>query len=507
MLVVYGRALGFGFVYDDQALIADNPALQNWSTLPEALRSELFHFAPGVRPSPYWRPWINLSYYVDHALGGGLAWAFHLHNLLLVWGGGLLLWRLLRVEFLVPAPQALPLSLAWVLHPLLLEPVANIASRPDLWAAFWMLLALQARSRPVLILATTLACLSKELGVLLVPLGVLADAQRSPQERRGDWPFQVGVVVIFVGLRALLVPSSVPPDAASLLEAGHRSLLLLSRVLIPTPLAPAATLPQAAPWLAALSWLLLAGVTTALGLHKRLWSGAVLLLGPVLMVSGVLSAETRYGDGLLTLSVLGAVLLLAEAVKERGVWAARVLWGLPLLGAIHGTMRITEWSDEVTLWRSAHARHPTDPVLRLRLARSLVELAPAEALALQPASDMPESLQREGWEVQGRAHLNLGEAEPALNSLLNAVGDNEESLWAAETACSLAAQAGDLRGLSACATALEVGPPAPGLYNNLGVLLMVAGQPEAGAEMFASGCALAASPDDPVCANAARAGR
>ena len=54
--LLYGRALGYGFVYDDVVLIAENPALGDLTTLPEALTHELFHFAEGRRATPYWRP-------------------------------------------------------------------------------------------------------------------------------------------------------------------------------------------------------------------------------------------------------------------------------------------------------------------------------------------------------------------------------------------------------------------------------------------------------------------
>ena len=82
--LLYGRAVGFPFVYDDGALIESNRALADLSTLPEALTHDLFHFS-SVRTSPYWRPAVTASYYVDHAVGGGAPWAFHLSNLRFLW--------------------------------------------------------------------------------------------------------------------------------------------------------------------------------------------------------------------------------------------------------------------------------------------------------------------------------------------------------------------------------------------------------------------------------------
>ena len=144
--ILYGRAVGYGFVYDDRALVELNPSLSDWSTLPEALAHDLFHFAPQVRTSTYWRPVVSLSYYVDHALGGGSAWMFHLTNLLALWSAALGL-----CVFVGRAGASTLLSGAlavlFLVHPIQVEGAANVAARTDLFCAAFGIWAMTCRAQ------------------------------------------------------------------------------------------------------------------------------------------------------------------------------------------------------------------------------------------------------------------------------------------------------------------------------------------------------------------------
>ena len=122
--------MGFGFVVDDHALIANNAALSDWSTLPAALGHDLFHHSD-LRASPYWRPLVTLTYYIDQAIGGGEPWAFHLSNLLFVLALGLGLRRLQS------GWSGVALAAVVLAHPLQVEGAVCIASRTDVLCAMF----------------------------------------------------------------------------------------------------------------------------------------------------------------------------------------------------------------------------------------------------------------------------------------------------------------------------------------------------------------------------------
>ena len=161
--VLYGTAIGFPFVYDDRVLVESNRLLGDWAALPGALAADLFH-GTGVRPSPYWRPVVTLSYFVDHALGGGEPWMFHLTNLALVAGVAVLLARTLAAAA-VSAPWAW--AAVWVAWPTQVEAACNITGRTDLLATLFALAALGARGPLAAGAWLLLALGSKEVAVLV----------------------------------------------------------------------------------------------------------------------------------------------------------------------------------------------------------------------------------------------------------------------------------------------------------------------------------------------------
>lgn len=477
---LFGRVLGYEFVYDDRVLVEGNAALADWGTLPTALTHDLFHLVP-VRASPYWRPLVSLSYYVDHAIGGGAAWAFHLDNLVALVAAGLALFVLLRqhVELL---PAALGTAL-FVAHPLLVEPTANIASRTDLYCAALAFWALSSRSSWAACVLTFLACCSKEPAVFL-PLVALAIDRR---DRRCLW--MLVAVLAYVVLRAVVVDVDSDASASGAFEAGGRALFLLSRPVLPVPLAPAFEVDFLGP----LGWLPIValGALAAWKLRGLQAGGAVLIAACVLPASGVLQAHPRYGDGLLVLAVAGFVMIVARAPRWIGLAV------LPFL--LLGQVQVGQWHDERALWEASHERLPDDQVIRLRLARTIVEEDPARSLELLAGAqfvDDPHE-RRSMHEVRSRAWMLQGRDDLARDNAILAAAPEVDARWATAVAC-VASPAG--QGTEYCEWALVHSPEDPNLHNSAGIH---AENPGVRTEHFRRACEL--SPDDgPFCANAAR---
>jgi hypothetical protein len=161
-IVIYARSVAFGLVFDDHSLIGEHG--------PRVLGGEWL---------PY-RPLRYASLWLDYRIGGGAPWAYHATNVALHALAGALVVRLCRRAG-AGGLLALAAGLVFVCHPLTVEAVAYVAGRRDLLTAVFGLGALIAWSSASgraawAIAGVMLAVAAKEVGVLFVPLLLVASA-------------------------------------------------------------------------------------------------------------------------------------------------------------------------------------------------------------------------------------------------------------------------------------------------------------------------------------------
>lgn len=179
----YANTLGHDYAWDDQIVIQSNPRTQL------GLAGIPAHFAVKTREVMAdftgYRPVAMTSFSLDVALAGLNPFVGHLHNVLLF---GLvcclLFWTLEQIAPTWSASKRFWATLIFVVHPLHVEVVANIKSRDEILALLFGLLALnfflrQCRGGHWAYLlgagvCATLAALSKENAVLLLPVLALA---------------------------------------------------------------------------------------------------------------------------------------------------------------------------------------------------------------------------------------------------------------------------------------------------------------------------------------------
>ncbi len=484
--MVFGQALGQGFVYDDLGLIRDNVALADLGTLPEALGHDLFHFASS-RPSPYWRPVITASYYLEQALGGGEPWAFHLGNLVALWAAALAWFALVRDR--VGLLSAAVVATLVAVHPLVVEPAVNIASRTDVVCLFFVGLALRSERGIWALVLALLACGSKELAVGLPLVAWLLQPQHS------RWRWMLLASALFLGARALVLAGHAAPEDPTTLQfvsgAGWRMVWMGGRLLVPCSLPPALTIGPPGPWLALAGWVVL--VLLGLGAWRSnatARAGLALVVLALLPVSGLLGAWPRYGDGLLVLPLAGAALALAPVLQRNRV----VAWSLTplLIGlALMSRQQVPRWASEEGLWRWSHELRPDDPQLRLNLARS--SGSEHEALSLTEGLVHPvPRVQREVHTL--RAHALLARSpQDARAEAARACSPDPEAAWACSVACVFGPA------VQVCRLASELAPDDANVWNSLGIVLGGADR----AQAFARACEL--SPEEgPFCDNARR---
>lgn len=456
--VVYGRSLSFGFVHDDVTLLQRSARLAGDATLVEALTRDLFWLADGrVRPSPYWRPVVTASYFVDQWLGGGRAWVFHLTNLVLVAGVAAVAGLFAR------GWGAVVVGLTVVAHPLMVEPACNITARTDLWMTLFALLALWMRHPGATFALALLALGSKETAVVL-PLVALAVHGVGARRR---WAPHVLAVVVWAAARLPLVASYGVAQAdrgwptwESVTAAPVRIGWHLGRLLIPVEPVPSLLLPTPQIGLRLAAWGVLAGGVWLVWRHRqRRWLlvGVAFVVLPLVPVSGLLAAPVRYAEGFCVWPLVGVGLMLAAVPRQ---WPALTLVPLWLTVSVPA---VSHWRSNLALWEAAHAGWPSDPLVagnlgRIRLGRGdVIGALPLLEQGLGGETD-PRRL-RELHAAAASALMSLGRPEAALYHLERAVDslDDPEASWQIEQLC-LVGRALDRPVRAACAEAFRRNP-------------------------------------------------
>jgi protein O-mannosyl-transferase len=128
-LIVYAGAFHGDFHYDDSLTILDNPHLSDWHTF-------IGHLDHMVRPVLY------ATFLLDRSLYGTNPAGYHLLNLLLHLGSGLLVSRILT-SAVADECSSVPFwsALAFLIHPIATEAVTYISGRASGLMAFFYLLA------------------------------------------------------------------------------------------------------------------------------------------------------------------------------------------------------------------------------------------------------------------------------------------------------------------------------------------------------------------------------
>ena len=155
----------YGFVQDDRAIIASNPAAHSVGA---ALAAFDDPYWPPETGAGLYRPVTILSYAVDWTLSGGRPGWMHLMNAL--WHGlAAVLLTVLLARWLPPLGAAAA-GIVFALHPVHVEAVASLVGRAELLVAVGILGAVVAARRrqwAIALICAALAMFSKEHGVIV----------------------------------------------------------------------------------------------------------------------------------------------------------------------------------------------------------------------------------------------------------------------------------------------------------------------------------------------------
>lgn len=237
-IALYKSVLGFDFVWDDVIFLKEGPKFRDLSLMFQGMGD------PFLNSQNYFRPLVLMMFTIEQSYSQGSPEISHLVNLCFFLGiislTSLLTYKVaLHCEFSeLQARVACGLAgLVYVLHPVLVEPVAWISGRFDLAVAFFGLLLLIA---DISIVSTIwralavsvcflLAALSKEMALgiaLALPIWHLLLSPRiSPsQSPWGCWTDRKNMAVylgifaagmLYLGLRSKMLGHLYQPDAAA----------------------------------------------------------------------------------------------------------------------------------------------------------------------------------------------------------------------------------------------------------------------------------------------------
>ena len=220
--LLYLPTVRFGFAYDDASVVETHPQVTGhlWG----AILTSPYHVGNDVRvQTGAYRPLTIASLAANHAVSGLRPWSYHLVNVLLHALAAALV-ALVAVELGLPPGAGLVGGLAFALHPVHVEAVANVAGRAELLSTVLALVALIAYTRARLValaLFLGLALLAKENVVTVFGVVALWEALRPTRTRKAAMPLLAATVPIAVYLAsrfAVLGGLGLAPGAVTAIE-------------------------------------------------------------------------------------------------------------------------------------------------------------------------------------------------------------------------------------------------------------------------------------------------
>ena len=216
VVLVYAPTFSGGFLLDDRPLIQKNPYIKTFHSPISYLAQEdgiTDEAGTGDYHTGYYRPLINLTYSLDHKLWGLSAPGFRATNLFLHIICCFVLFHFL--QFLVnDRHAALWATLIFAIHPVNTETASWIASRNNILVTVFSISSLffyikgweggRRLNRAASVLTFALAILSKEMGLMVVPMfflyqRLLSRTRRNVREELLSYlPFIIVMVGYFV---------------------------------------------------------------------------------------------------------------------------------------------------------------------------------------------------------------------------------------------------------------------------------------------------------------------
>jgi len=386
-VALYLPTAWYGFVQDDRAVIAANPAVQS---IGAAVRAFADPYWPRESGAGLYRPLTILSYAVDWSVSGGRPGWLHIMNAL--WHGLAAVLFAAVIARWLPTLAAVGAGLLFAWHPVHVEAVASLVGRAELLAAVGILGAVLSARRgwwAGAVLCAALAMFSKEHGVI-VGVVILLDkwlpgGGRSPEGRRYPPGLWIALAIVTGGFLAawFAIGWVGASDAAAVFYGrdvtGRLAValpaVLRAAVLLVWPASLSADYsPQVLPARAGFSAAAVAGALVvvavpALALWCRRRAPAVAFAAAIAVLSYLPTANLLFPSGVvLAERTLYLAVALPAALVGIGVAWLQANWGLrPAVAALAVVVlacgarsldRLPAWRDNRSQLLTLLAEHP-----------------------------------------------------------------------------------------------------------------------------------------------------
>ena len=392
VLAAYATSLGNAPVWDDRALVVDNPSLGSIAGLGRIWSTDLWSASAQGDPSSYYRPFTMLTFWVNVALGGRSAVSLRLGNVLIHAANVILLALYARKAPGNHVRSAGIVALLFAVAPACSEPVLWISGRFDLLVVTCALLALLASRKggkagsALAIAAVAAGLLSKESFVAWVPLLLVHDLlvrRVSARSLAAKYGAVAATGVAYLALRAQLgIPSVEVLHDMTVRTFGQSFFFLvatfLRELVWPTTLDPfrpyvvlsgsalVATIAVLAALVgapAASLWRRPGNARARLAIFGVAWF--VLTTMPSVVVGPSLA---MVGDRYAYLPLVGlfiAATALASELEERYPWGSRIgavlAASVALAGGVVTARHARDWRSDRSLAQSSLASDPENP--------------------------------------------------------------------------------------------------------------------------------------------------
>jgi len=470
-VAVFANSIGHDFVWDDTVTIRDNPFLLErgawWRCFGRDFGLEITR-----TPAGYYRPFVFLSFLLNHAIGGLRPLVYHLSNIALHGINTLLVFYLIA-RLMCPRTGGLAATV-FAVHPVHAESVAFIAGRSDLLCACFLLLAVLAtarsfetrRSRRTIwsgasLLAYAAALLSKETAVAL-PGVLIAYGLLHRYRLRTLFRLCVpttAVALIYLAFRFRFFPMAgfhravVMSQAALVERLARLCFLYAAQQVFPVVPTLGAEILTRRPWTDATAVVLLI-LLIAVARPRRQSAEAIAwmvgFLAPVLWVN--LFTRVDLNDRFAYVPSIGICALAGvaatrywESLRPSRLVAVVVVVAFAALSFAYSRI----WRDAITLWNASITYHP-------RCGRCYYNLGNAF------------------WQAGKRT-----EAVWTLRAATRLLPDEERRSWAYANMAQILSEAGEDRlAIEMCRRSLELRPGQIGVRRHLADLLSDQGRHE-----------------------------
>lgn len=520
-ILVYHRALKGIFIFDDKALILDNPLIKNVRYLKDIFITHSF-YGSGIY-SNFYRPIESLSFMLDYHLWGLNPFGYHLTNILIHIFNALSVYFLV---YLISKKQniAIITGLLFCVHTVLSWPVYYIASRSDNLSALLFFISIilyilykqigLGRNSIFLYLSSVIffiaSLLSKESTILLpfillLYLYCFSDRQKKAKKKSPNliWIFFL-IIAVYIYLRSTILDftegkllettTGIIPLYNRLLTTSKVIMIYLRLLLLPIGLhmewdiAPASSFLQDEVLLSVVGLVIIGIFASFLLRTSKLKFFAIswffITLFPYF---NIFPLPYFVGEPWLYIPSVGFFMLLAIYLYELGrrskLWSYVV--GCIVVSAIifYGILTIRRadvWADPVNLYTEILKYSPNNTRARINLGVILAESGSDEE-AMQRYEEAAKLAPTDSGALAniGSIYAKKEQYDMALEGFKKAIELNPEDFVAHMNIGIIYKKKGDFKkAMEEYKKAIDINPHYPLVYNNIGNIYLEKGQYE-----------------------------